>query len=126
MGYFALPLFEHLDTERFEVFCYSYYQGQLDSIQEFITKQITAYRWNPDIGAPDAAQVIADDQLDMLIELGGSTHMNKLEVMAYRPAPIQASWLGYPHSAGLSTIDYLICDPYTAPPQPEMLVESRC
>jgi protein O-GlcNAc transferase len=123
VGYFALPLFEHLDKERFDVFCYSFYQGELDPIQEFITRQITAYRWNPDMGAPDAAQMIADDQLDFLIELGGSTHMNKLEVMAYSPAPKQASWLGYPHSAGLDTIDYLICDPYTAPPQPEMLIE---
>ena len=123
VGYFALPLFEHLDKDRFDVYCYSYFQGQLDPFQEFITKEVTAYRWNPDIGALDAAQIIADDQLDMLIELGGSTHMNKLEVMAYRPAPLQASWLGYPHSAGLETIDYLVCDEYTAPPQRDLLVE---
>ena len=60
--------------------------------------------------------MMADDQLDMLIELGGSTHMNKLEVMAYRPAPLSASWLGYPHSAGLSTIDYLLTDAVADPP----------
>jgi predicted O-linked N-acetylglucosamine transferase (SPINDLY family) len=123
VGYFALPLFEHIDRERFDVYCYSFYQGGKDPIQEFIAKQVTAYRWNPDIGSPDAAQMIADDQLDILIELGGSTHMNRLDVMAYRAAPVQASWLGYPHSAGLSTIDYLICDPHTAPPQRELLVE---
>ncbi|MFL5295261.1 MAG: hypothetical protein ACJ798_02655, partial [Phenylobacterium sp.] len=46
-----------------------------------------------------------------------------LEVMAYRPAPKQASWLGYPHSAGLSTIDYLLCDPYNTPPRRDLLVE---
>jgi len=123
VGYFALPLFEHIDRERFDVYCYSFFQGQLDTIQEFITQQVTGYRWNPDMGSPDAAQMIADDQLDILIELGGSTHMNRLDVMAYRAAPVQASWLGYPHSAGLSTIDYLICDPHTAPPQRELLVE---
>jgi protein O-GlcNAc transferase len=44
-------------------------------------------------------------------------------VMAYRPAPIQASWLGYPHSAGLSAIDYFICDPYSLPTRPEYLIE---
>ncbi|MGH6911148.1 MAG: hypothetical protein ACREEG_13255, partial [Phenylobacterium sp.] len=123
VGYFALPLFEHIDRERFDVYCYSFYQGALDPIQEFITQQVTAYRWNPDMGSRDAAQLIADDQIDVLIELGGSTHMNRLDVMAYRAAPVQASWLGYPHSAGLSTIDYLICDPYTAPPQRELLIE---
>ncbi len=49
--------------------------------------------------------------------------MNKLEVMAWKPAKICASWLGYPHSAGLSTIDYLLVDPFLLPPDPELLIE---
>lgn len=124
VGYFALPLFEHIDEDRFEVFVYSYYTGGVqDSAQKFITSKVSAYRWWPEITAADAAQKIADDDLDMLIELGGSTHMNKLEVMAYKPSPRQASWLGYPHSAGLETIDYFVCDPYIAPPDPRLLIE---
>jgi predicted O-linked N-acetylglucosamine transferase (SPINDLY family) len=124
VGYFALPLFEHIDRERFEVFVYSYYSGpEADSAQQFITSKVSAYRWWPELNSAEAAQKIADDQLDLLIELGGSTHMNKLEVMAYRPAPRQASWLGYPHSAGLETIDYFVCDPYIAPPDPRLLIE---
>ena len=122
VGYFALPLFENLD-DRFELYVYSFYQGQhADKGQEYFASRST-FRWRPDIEARDAAQMIADDQLDMLFELGGTTHMNKLEVMAYRPAPRQASWLGYPHSAGLSTIDYLLCDPYNLPPRGDLLIE---
>jgi predicted O-linked N-acetylglucosamine transferase (SPINDLY family) len=124
VGYFALPLFDHIERERFEVFVYSFYQGPEDPMQAYITRQVTAYRWMPDISSREAAQVIADDQLDMLIELGGSTHMNKLDVMAWRPAPRQASWLGYPHSAGLASIDYLVCDPYGRPSDPALLVET--
>ena len=124
VGYFALPLFDHVDPARFELFVYSYYQGQADAVQRRITEKVEAYRWSPEISFRDAAQQIADDQLDMLIEMGGSTHMNKLEVMAYRPAPIQASWLGYPHSAGLSTIDYFVCDPFIAPPDDQLLIET--
>ena len=123
VGYFAMPLFDHIDRERFEVFVYSFYTGKEDSAQRHITEQVTAYRWWPEISIGDAAEKIAQDQLDMLIELGGSTHMNKLEVMAYRPAPVQASWLGYPHSAGLEAIDYLVCDPITVPPNLDLLVE---
>ncbi len=123
VGYFALPLFEHLDRTRFDVFCYSFSQTPTDAIQDFITSQVTAYRWNPEMNAQGAGQMIADDQLDILIELGGSTHMNKLEVMAFKAAPKQASWLGYPHSAGLSTIDYLVCDSHIVPPQDSLLVE---
>jgi predicted O-linked N-acetylglucosamine transferase (SPINDLY family) len=123
VGYFALPLFEHLD-DRFEVFCYSFYQGdRADRMQEIFASRCAAYRWHPDISARDAAQMIADDQLDILFELGGSTHMNKLDVMAYKPAPKQASWLGYPHSAGLTAIDYLLCDPYNTPPRRDLLIE---
>ena len=123
VAYFALPLFEHYPRDRFEIYCYSYYQGAEDPLQKRITDFVDVFRWKQDISDFDAAQMICDDQLDMLIELGGSTHMNKLNVMAWKPAPLQASWLGYPHSSGLSNIDYLIVDPYLAPPQPELLIE---
>ena len=123
VGYFALPLFDHFDRDRFEVFAYSFYQGAEDAAQRHMASRITGYRWWPDVSIEEAAKRIAADQLDILIELGGSTHMNKLEVMAYRPAPVQASWLGYPHSAGLEAIDYFVCDPYIAPEDPRLLME---
>lgn len=124
VGYFAMPLFDHIDRDRFEVFVYSYFTGQEDAAMRHITRQVAAYRWWPDIGVGEAAERIAEDQLDILIELGGSTHMNKLDVMAYQPAPLQASWLGYPHSAGLAGIDYFVCDPYSKPARPEYLIET--
>jgi predicted O-linked N-acetylglucosamine transferase (SPINDLY family) len=122
VGYFAMPLFEDVDP-RFDLYCYSYSHHPEDDVQKFMASKAKAFRWNPEIGAREAAQVIADDQLDILIELGGSTFMNKLEVMAYKPAPKQASWLGYPHSAGLSTIDYLVVDPYVMPERPGLIME---
>ncbi|MDP3856069.1 tetratricopeptide repeat protein [Phenylobacterium sp.] len=124
VAYFAMPLFEHYDRSRFEVYCYSYYEGSnVDSTQTRITELVDVFRWTKDITEQDAAQMIADDQLDLLIELGGSTHMNKISVMAFKPAPLQASWLGYPHSAGLETIDHLILDPYVCPPRRELVIE---
>jgi len=124
VAYFAMPLFEHLDRSRFEVFCYSFYQGdKADPTQQLIAQAVDGFRWEKDINDRDAAQMIADDRLDMLIELGGSTHMNKLGVMAFKPAPLSASWLGYPHSAGLEEIDHLILDPYVAPEDRDLLVE---
>jgi predicted O-linked N-acetylglucosamine transferase (SPINDLY family) len=121
--YFAVPLFDHPDRERFELYGYSWYQGEADPVQTWLTSQVAGFRWRPGIGVRDAAQLIADDNLDMLIELGGTTHMNKLEVMAWRPAPIQASWLGYPHSAGLEAIDWFVCDRFNAPTDPALLIE---
>lgn len=123
VGFFAMPLFQHYDRERFEVYCYSYKQGEADRAQKMIESLVDAFRWRPNISDRDAAQMIADDQLDILIELGGSTHMNKLEVMAYKPAPLAASWLGYANSAGLSTIDFLVLDPFMQPADPALLIE---
>lgn len=124
VAYFALPLFESFDRERFEIYCYSFYQGEEDSTQKMIAQQVNgAFRWVKDVSDREAAQMIADDQLDMLIELGGSTHMNKLPVMAFKPAPLSASWLGYPHSAGLETIDHFILDPYVVSPDRSLIIE---
>ena len=123
VAYFALPLFEHYDRSRFEVFCYSWYQGEEDPTQKQISQWVDGFRWHKDITDREAAQLIADDNLDMLFELGATTHMNKLSVMSYRPAPRQASWVGYPHSAGPETIDYLVLDPWMNPPDPRMVIE---
>lgn len=123
VAYFAMPLFEHYDRDRFEIYCYSYYQGQEDATQKAITGWVDKFTWVQEITDRAAAQMIADDQLDMLIELGGSTHMNKIGVMAYKPAPLSASWVGYPHSAGLKEIDYLVLDPYMTPDDPALLIE---
>jgi predicted O-linked N-acetylglucosamine transferase (SPINDLY family) len=121
--YFALPLFDHPDRERFELLCYSWFQGEADAAQKSLASQVDAFRWVPGIAPREAAQLIADDSLDMLIELGGTTHMNKVETLSWRPAPQQASWLGYPHSAGLEAIDWFVCDRFNAPADPALLVE---
>ena len=123
VAYFALPLFEHYDRSRFEIYCYSFYLHGADNLQTKITAMVDHFRWEKEITDAAAAQMIADDQLDMLIELGGSTHMNKIAVMAFKPAKLQASWLGYPHSAGLSNIDHFILDPYVVPPRRELVME---
>lgn len=124
VAYFALPLFEHYDRSRFELYCYSYNQGEEDQIQKFVAGAVHAFRWWKDISDRDAAERIAQDQLDILIELGGSTHMNRLPVMAYKPARRQASWLGYPHSAGPTAIDHIVLDPHLVPKDPTLLIET--
>jgi predicted O-linked N-acetylglucosamine transferase (SPINDLY family) len=118
-----MPLFDFVDRTRFELFCYSWSRNEPDPVQKYLTGRVDAFRWHKAIADRDAAQLIANDQLDMLFELGSSTDMNKLEVMAYKPAPIQASWLGYPHSAGLETIDRILVDPFINPPDPKLLIE---
>jgi predicted O-linked N-acetylglucosamine transferase (SPINDLY family) len=123
VSYFAWPLLENLDRTKFEVFCYSWSTGATDHVQKKIEDSADCFRHQAVIGNRDAAKMIAEDDVDILFELGGSTHMNKLDVMAWRPAPRQASWLGYPHSAGLDRIDRLLVDPYTRPAYANLMIE---
>jgi protein O-GlcNAc transferase len=123
VSYFAMPLLERFDRERVEVFCYSFFERERDPVQAHIEGQVTGFRWWPRRPSAEIAAGIAEDGLDILFELGGSTAMNRLDVMAYRPARIGASWLGYPHSAGLEAIDYILVDPYLRPADPRLLIE---
>jgi predicted O-linked N-acetylglucosamine transferase (SPINDLY family) len=60
-------------------------------------------------------EVIVADEVDILIDLAGHTATHRLGVFAMRAAPVQATFLGYPHSTGLSTIDWLIGDGTVSP-----------
>jgi len=62
-----------------------------------------------------AAQRIAQERIDILIDLAGHTSGNRLPLFTYRPAPIQVSWLGYFATTGLFEMDYLLTDPWSLP-----------
>ncbi|MFT5175869.1 MAG: protein O-GlcNAc transferase, partial [Gammaproteobacteria bacterium] len=77
--------------------------------------------WQSVVGLSDQrlAQLIHDDEIDILIDLSGHTGRNRLPMFAYKPAPIQVSWLGYFATTGVAAIDYLLADPWTLPPSEE-------
>ncbi|XP_057466926.1 probable UDP-N-acetylglucosamine--peptide N-acetylglucosaminyltransferase SPINDLY [Actinidia eriantha] len=62
------------------------------------------------------ASMVREDDVDILVELTGHTANNKLGMMACRPAPVQMTWIGYPNTTGLPTIDYRITDALADPP----------
>lgn len=123
VGYFVQPIIEHFDREQFEFYCYSASPRPADRIQNWFASTATQYRLLTNLSDADAAATIAADQLDILIELAGSTRYNRMRVLSHRPAPMQASWLGYPHSLGLPSIDRILVDPYLLPPDPALLLE---
>ncbi|MFI4940487.1 MAG: peptide-binding protein, partial [Burkholderiales bacterium] len=89
-----------------------------------LTERIKAccHGWHSAAGLSDArlAQLIRDDSIDILIDLSGHTAHNRLPMFAWKPAPVQASWLGYFATTGITAIDYLIADSWTLPETEEM------
>jgi protein O-GlcNAc transferase len=75
-------------------------------------------RWRPIVALSDTQleQQIIDDGIDILIDLSGHTSRNRLRAFARKPAPVQASWIGYPGTTGLMAMDYYLADKYWLPP----------
>ena len=108
-------LFESHDRDRFEVFAYSY--GPDDGSPMRARLQ-TAFDRFVDIAARshrEAAELIHGDKVDILIDLKGYTHQARPAISAYRPAPVQVSYLGYPATMGADFIDYIMVDPFVVP-----------
>jgi predicted O-linked N-acetylglucosamine transferase (SPINDLY family) len=124
VGYFAWPIIEHINRNEFELYTYSYYPHEAGALQKAFMHSVNSHKNYIIESNNEAAQSIADDQLDIMFELGGTTAYNRISVCAYKPAPVQVSWLGYPHSIGLpTTIDYIMVDPYINPQIKGLLIE---
>ena len=77
------------------------------------------WRFIPNISDEVLAKHIRDDSIDILIDLSGHTDRNRLPLFAWKPAPVQMTWLGYFASTGVEAIDYLLADPWTLPESEE-------
>ena len=113
---FLLPLLSAHDHQKFEVFAYA----QVPTPDTF-TQQIQNHcdHWRSIVNLTDdqAAKLIRDDRIDILVDLAGHTLDNRLLLFARRPALIQVSYLGYPSTTGLSTMDYRLTDVFADPPE---------
>jgi protein O-GlcNAc transferase len=103
------------DPEQVETFCYADVLRPDDTTARL---QKLAHHWRSIIGKDDAhaAQMIQNDQIDILVDLAGHTADNRLLLFARKPAPVQVAYLGFPGSTGLSTIDYRFTDAFADPP----------
>ena len=120
---FVLPLLLHYDRENFEIYAYSPYGKPNEPVQEQIKGLVTDFKITADMNEYEIAQLIREDQIDILFELNGFTRDNRLRVFPYKPAPVQIFWLGYPFTTGIPEVDYVLLDPRAKPLNEDWLVE---
>jgi protein O-GlcNAc transferase len=116
--YFFHPLLAHHEPTQVEVFCYS----ELDR-PDAVTAMLRQCRatWRETFALSDDAlrQQLRNDAIDIVVDLAGHTAKNRLQALVVKAAPVVVSWLGYPTTTGLPTIDWRITDALADPPGAE-------
>jgi len=108
-------LFEEHDKSRFEIIAYSHGASDGSELRHRLDKAFDRIVDLTGVDDRTAAQLIHDDEVDILVELKGYTQFSRSEIAAHRPAPVQVNFLGYPGTMGADFIDYVIADPITLP-----------
>ena len=109
VGRFMLPILKHHNQNKFEVWCIDNTPNH-DWISDQLKQNADHWISIKSLTGLQAARRISDEQLDILIELGGFTGRSRLDCLVHRPCPIQLSYLGYPAATHLKCIDGWIGD----------------
>jgi protein O-GlcNAc transferase len=108
-------LFECHNRDRFEVLAYSYGPDDNSPMRARLASAFDRFVDIYALSHREAAQLIHSDKVDILVDLKGYTHRSRPAISAYRPAPVQVSYLGYPATMGADFIDYIIVDAFVVP-----------
>jgi predicted O-linked N-acetylglucosamine transferase (SPINDLY family) len=123
---FMEGLIQGLNRSRIQPYCY-YVRSEIEAPTERFAAMVGPNQWRHVAAANDQqiAQLIVNDKIDILIDTMGWTEHQKMHVFEPRVAPIQATWLGYPNTTGLPSMDYRIVDAITDPPGAEAFVTEK-
>jgi predicted O-linked N-acetylglucosamine transferase (SPINDLY family) len=115
VGKNMLPLFREHNREAFEIYSYSNLPRGDAITDEF---RRLSHKWREVSNLSDAAvaEMILNDRIDILVDLAGHTHRNRLLTFARKPAPVQVTFGGYPGGTGLTAMDFHLTDQYLDPP----------
>jgi predicted O-linked N-acetylglucosamine transferase (SPINDLY family) len=119
VGRGILPYMEEHDRQKVEIFCYSnnVFTDELTArIRSHADHWRDIFRLNDEV----AAELIRSDQIDILVDLSLHMSNNRLLIFARKPAPVQATYLGYCGTTGVRMIDFRLSDPHLDPPETDL------
>ena len=99
---FLMPVLDHHGVSAVEVYLYCADAAAEPQLPAAAIRSIGA------LNGADAAALIRGDEIDVLVDLWGHTAGGRLDVFAFKPAPVQTAWINYVQSTGLKTMDYVI------------------
>ena len=111
----TVELFELHDRERFEVYGYCWSPEDGSALRTRVMAAMDHFTRINSMSDLEAAQKIRADEIDILVDLQGQTAGARANMLAYRPAPLQITYLGQPATTGLPSIDYVIADRFLIP-----------
>ncbi|MBF0452302.1 MAG: tetratricopeptide repeat protein, partial [Candidatus Magnetomorum sp.] len=112
--YFIFPLLIKHDRKRFKIYIYSNVQKK-DHLTDKIQALGHKFRDIRGMSASAAARCVQKDGIDILVDLAGHTQNHRLDLFAFKPAPLQVTYIGYPNTTGLCQMDYRITDTIADP-----------
>lgn len=120
---FLLPLIQGYDKTKISIRCYTPVRADGDIHQIMYRQAVDDFVYVDNMTHHEIAERIRHDGVDVLLELNGFTYESRIGAMAYKPAPIQMSWIGYPATCGLKAIDHVVLDRFVAPADESLMVE---
>jgi predicted O-linked N-acetylglucosamine transferase (SPINDLY family)/SAM-dependent methyltransferase len=108
-------VFEKLDRTRFEVTLYSHGPEDGSAMRQRLRLAAEHFEEVSKASDLEVAQRVREHRIEVLIDLKGHTQDNRLALFAYRPAPVQVTFLGFPGTTGANFIDYFIGDAIVSP-----------
>jgi len=114
-AFLIAELFERHDRARFEAHGVSFGRDDSSDIRRRLVKAFDRFHDVRGTSDREVAKLLNDLEVDIAIDLKGYTQYSRPEILSHRPAPIQASYLGYPGTMGADFIDYIIADKVVLP-----------
>jgi predicted O-linked N-acetylglucosamine transferase (SPINDLY family) len=125
VAYCVAELFENHDRSKFEVIGASLGADDGSAIRTRLVRSFDRFLDLRSAGNLEAAKLLRDAEVDILVDLMGYTGYSRPGILAHRPAPIQVGYLGYPGTVGADFLDYILADQFVVPPEHQQFYSER-
>jgi protein O-GlcNAc transferase len=125
VGHLVVGVIEGHDRQRFETYGLSIGVDDGSRLRQRFGQAFDHFIDLRGWGTRQAAQWIRDHEIDIVVDLGGYTSDARSDILAFKPAPVQVNWLGYPGTMGVPTMDYILADRHVIPPGAEAFYDEQ-